>query len=153
MATNRQPQRKHAWDSDAVTGEPLREGTLRVVMRDFDPTRASGRRIPIPYQLHQPEPDGRLGGCRYHPAFARYLRTLQTRAALLRQQWYRDPAVLAHLANAAEAGDKGFTLEELSLALAWLRSEPVETDHTPYWVERATRRVTRYAGLLIAQIR
>lgn len=57
--------RKRADRSDAVTGEPLRDGTRRVPVRDWDPARELYRGDPIPLSLHSRAMEsGKSGGSR-----------------------------------------------------------------------------------------
>lgn len=58
MQQRAKPSRKHADRSDALTGEPLRAGTLRLLVRDWDDTRQLYRGQPIPTRIHGRAIDG-----------------------------------------------------------------------------------------------
>lgn len=92
---------------DALTGAPLVPGTLRLVVRSYDPTRPStfdtdARRIvhdPIPYAIHNhrderlEEPgitENRLGSFEFSGPFQRYMKdAIPTREQQRRTRWVR----------------------------------------------------------------
>ncbi len=159
MASNKkQPARKLSSASDCLTGVPLRPGDLCLRIPAYDPTRVRRHQHPIPLKLFTCQTkrqsdaqwNERLGGPEETPDWRRYQRSMQTREQQTRASWHRAPAVLAQLDNAAARGDAGFSREELAVALNYWRNEPTECDHTPYWVERAARRVKRYALVLLS---
>jgi hypothetical protein len=143
---------------DPLTGEPLRRGTLRIRVRDYDRTRHKDYQTPIPYRLHCRAEETvdrsqgdvgnlseRLGSNAYAPAFQRYLDEGQRSEQKQAREWWAMPYVLDRLAIHAQHTDARFTLDEMNIALAWYRgADLADAGLSHYWIERARRRVTRY---------